>query len=166
MELVKCKRLECEVMLPHKKCGAWIKIYCSGRCRSTDHSRQTRGTQSKETLDFYKIAICKRQQTDHARYLKLVNGAKIRSIEVFLTEEQYSEIVKDGVCFYCGLDLFNGRTFRTCVDRYDRKIGYTFENCRACCWRCNEIKGSLERWFSIERAVSLLKEAIEGIKCI
>lgn len=51
-------------------------------------------------------------------------------------------------CHYCGADIFwaeyntntNGSNYN--LDRKDNAIGYSKENCVACCGRCNESKSN------------------------
>ena len=154
---MKCLAHDCDKQFEP---NTWNQIFCSSKCNRRTKSRNERSTRTSEKNDFYNIAINKRRQTVHGRFLKLIGTSQVRFIPVEITEAQYADLIKDNRCFYCDEQLFDGTTFRTCIDRYNHKLGYVLGNCRPCCWRCNEIKGSLERWFSPERSIELLKEVI------
>jgi len=64
--------------------------------------------------------------------------ARKRNIPVTLTLEQYVELVRRNHCAYCGGDLPPAGSG---LDRKNSSLGYTFENCVACCRACNEIRG-------------------------
>lgn len=64
--------------------------------------------------------------------------AKKRKIPVVLTLEQYTELVRRNACAYCGETL---PVAGSGLDRKNSTLGYTFDNCIACCRACNEIRG-------------------------
>ena len=78
------------------------------------------------------------------RYRK---GAEVRGILFNLTAEQLDELIQRD-CFYCGIapqqvnrQRGNAGAFRyNGVDRLVNRLGYFFENCVACCGKCNIAK--------------------------
>lgn len=80
-------------------------------------------------------------------FRRYVSGAKTRSLEFSLSEEEFKNLAgKD--CYYCGIKpnsktpprstgeefVYNG------VDRLNPALGYTKENSVACCTICNYMK--------------------------
>lgn len=81
------------------------------------------------------------------------NGAKERSIEWDLTEEQFEEITQKD-CYYCGAKpnnksyhfqagAINGSYIYNGLDRVDNTKGYTINNVVPCCKICNMAKNNL-----------------------
>jgi hypothetical protein len=77
-------------------------------------------------------------------YNQYKTGAQLRGYSFELNEQQFYTLIK-GDCCYCGRHpgkrkgtklLCNG------IDRADNTQGYTIENCRSCCGKCNWMKGS------------------------
>jgi hypothetical protein len=89
------------------------------------------------------------------------SNARRRGIEFTLTFEQYSSIVSENKCLYCGGPLpYRGSG----IDRKHFEIGYVIGNCVPCCSRCNDLKGRLETCgFSYDRVLQLLAELNGGI---
>lgn len=157
---VKCSNIKCDILILPIRFGGNVQKFCSRRCLSTDRSRRGRLTRTPEKQAQYDVAIHEWQKSTHGRYKRLVQTSRNRKIALCITEQEYESLVSLKFCFYCGLDAFEKSAAGSGIDRYDRLKGYTLDNCRLCCWRCNEIKGSLERWFLPERSIELLKEAI------
>lgn len=67
---------------------------------------------------------------------RLKKGAKERSINYELTNEEYKNMI-NRKCFYCGIKE------NISIDRIDSKKNYTFDNTVPCCKMCNYLKGSL-----------------------
>lgn len=65
-----------------------------------------------------------------------------------LTYEDFLEITNCPFCEYCGSDIawtkhhLHGNSHRYNLDRKDNLEGYHKGNVVACCWECNQIKGS------------------------
>jgi hypothetical protein len=73
-----------------------------------------------------------------------------------LSFEEYSDLIKDRVCTYCGGQL---PRVETGLDRLDESKGYVLGNCVPCCCPCNDRLGEFTRvGFSRKRALELLKE--------
>ena len=70
-------------------------------------------------------------------------NAETRGRTFFLSIEDFERLTKMN-CAYCdrppaqksGAYLYNG------LDRVNTHAGYSLENCKACCWECNRMKGS------------------------
>jgi hypothetical protein len=80
-----------------------------------------------------------------------VKNARIRKIEWLLTRELFDNLIAQN-CFYCGLAPSNKIKsarldgfilYYSGIDRKDSTLGYTVENCVACCSTCNYAKGSM-----------------------
>jgi hypothetical protein len=70
-----------------------------------------------------------------------------RNIPVSLSYEEFLEFTKATACYYCGSPLVWAERIRhkeyvgTNLDRKDNSLGYSKENCVACCGSCNRTKG-------------------------
>lgn len=87
------------------------------------------------------------QSSMNSLYEKYNRTAKIRGYEFDLTKDDFKKLTSSN-CFYCnkkpsqiakytnqfGEYVYNG------IDRVDNGIGYTIENCVACCGICNRAK--------------------------
>lgn len=84
-----------------------------------------------------------------AIYNLLVNGAKLRGLELSITYEDYVKFTENGSCHYCGSSIQwiahsisrNGQNYN--LDRMDSSKGYHTWNCVQCCSRCNQTKSNL-----------------------
>eukprot|EP00918_Siedleckia_nematoides_P003387 GHVU01007650.1.p1 GENE.GHVU01007650.1~~GHVU01007650.1.p1 ORF type:complete len:554 (-),score=17.89 GHVU01007650.1:5-1666(-) len=71
-------------------------------------------------------------------YAQYKRGARGRCLPFTITEEQFDILVgKDERCVFCGCLGAGG------IDRWDNTEGYTWENCKTCCWSCNASKGRM-----------------------
>ena len=85
-----------------------------------------------------------------------ISGARERDLIFELTIERFRKLTKSN-CFYCGSKpkrvrdrngshIFkNSKYIYNGVDRLDNRVGYTNENCVACCTDCNIAKGTKSR---------------------
>lgn len=77
------------------------------------------------------------------------NGANIRGYEFSLSNDQFSNLIKQG-CFYCGrlpykiVKRRNASIVVNGIDRVDNTKGYSVENCVPCCSVCNKAKMQME----------------------
>jgi len=83
-------------------------------------------------------------------YKKYKEGATARGYDFDLDEKTFKRLVDDN-CYICGRSplavskngsdrssyVYNG------IDRVNNLLGYNKDNCRACCKRCNIVKGSI-----------------------
>lgn len=76
-------------------------------------------------------------------------GAKAAGREWTLTQEQYTAIMGDRRCFYCGGDC--GKSAG--LDRVDSSKGYTPDNVVPCCLECNSSKRDWPQSVFISRLV-------------
>ena len=84
-------------------------------------------------------------------------SAAAREIEFKLTKDEVRDLTKEN-CFYCGAEpetvyashLPNGGYVYNGVDRKDSSLGYSLENCVACCKMCNWMKNT----FSVEKFIA------------
>jgi 5-methylcytosine-specific restriction endonuclease McrA len=92
------------------------------------------------------------------KYAIFKSKAKEYKKEFTVTREEYESLVSKGLCEYCSGPLPK-RGYG--VDRKDHRLGYTIENCAACCEHCNRKKGNLEGLgFFYPRTVELLLELL------
>ena len=91
--------------------------------------------------------------------------AKKRNLEYSLTRNQFETLVL-GTCFYCGRLKQNikrgqgktsGDSAYNGIDRVNPILGYTPDNCVSCCWKCNNMKGTLESAEFFDHITSILK---------
>jgi hypothetical protein len=80
----------------------------------------------------------------------LLKAARQRNIEVTLSFNDYIDIINNNTnCHYCSTLLvwseFGGpnRYMGYNIDRKDNDLGYTRDNCVACCDRCNKSKSNI-----------------------
>lgn len=66
------------------------------------------------------------------------NSSKRKGRVWGLTDCFAMEIMLFGQCIYCG-DSYD----RLGIDRMDSSIGYVPDNVAPCCWKCNDMKGTL-----------------------
>jgi hypothetical protein len=91
----------------------------------------------------------------------LVRGAKARNLSVDITYEQFLEFTKINKCHYCHTPLVwleyrtrknPNKSMTYNIDRKDNDLGYTMENCVACCSRCNKGKSNIftyNEWYQM-----------------
>lgn len=117
---------------------------------------------------------CRNQQHDktiHAairRYFgNTRHGAKLRGYIFDLSLTQFHDLIKQA-CYYCGdnTDIKQIRDRNTSkywdlrangIDRFDNTLGYTIDNCVACCERCNYMKQALTAQTYIEHCYKVIK---------
>lgn len=100
-------------------------------------SREYRRKRYKNDPEFRKRCTIQSLRPKTPRYFfrKYRYGAKERSLSFELSFEEFQEI-RNRKCYYCGSDKKIG------IDRKDNSKGYFVENCVACCWPCNKVKGA------------------------
>jgi hypothetical protein len=82
----------------------------------------------------------------HNRYRR---QAKIRGVSFELSKPQFLQLTRQD-CYYCGAlpsqhgksKRKNGEYLYNGIDRVNNNIGYTVDNCVACCGECNSMKSS------------------------
>lgn len=84
-------------------------------------------------------------------YRSYKRDAFTRGYSFSLTIEEFKKITKQN-CYYCNSSpqnchkniakYYNGVYTYNGIDRKDNKLGYTAENCVACCNLCNKMKGT------------------------
>lgn len=92
------------------------------------------------------------QITGEERAFKKIikDRAKKAGIEVSMLAKEFIEIATQN-CFYCGdppfprpyLSTRGVDVYLNGLDRSDNSLGYTKENCVACCKKCNTAKGKM-----------------------
>lgn len=83
------------------------------------------------------------------RYSSFKSQAKRHKRKVDLTLEQYREVIKSGLCHYCGETL---PTQGSGLDRKDSNKDYSIDNVVSCCKRCNS---TFMHWYSYEEKLKL-----------
>ena len=98
-----------------------------------------------------KIKSKEKSQTLNGRFGTYKRGAKVREIDFTLTLEEFKSFWQQN-CYYCN------RSIATVgLDRIDSSIGYSVDNVRSCCSRCNYMKldSTEEQWY--EDMLTILK---------
>ena len=141
--------------------GREIYIKCRCICGNITKTR-------KDRLDKVKSCGCKSRNSvnGEAAFNKVYSGyrggAKRRGLVFDITKEQFRKITKDS-CVYCGVEPSRksmsktGEYIYNRIDRLDNNKGYTVDNCRACCTRCNFFKGTMASNVFLETAISIVK---------
>lgn len=85
----------------------------------------------------------------HSLMNKYKQRSKKKNIEFSLTEEEFRNITSAN-CYYCGCpprkvtkEKCNSKYTYNGIDRIDPLKGYTLENSRTSCWRCNAAKNDM-----------------------
>lgn len=97
----------------------------------------------------------KRRRTIEGKYKTFLDNSSRRNFEVFLSLEDYRNLVEDRACTYCGNELPEAGSG---LDRKDCSIGYTMDNCVPCCTTCNRIKGDNISYSEMFEVIKLLKK--------
>lgn len=74
-----------------------------------------------------------------SKYFKIKGHAKRRKKHFSLDKDVFKQIMSSKKCSYCKCKLTHKIIT---LDRLDNSIGYTNDNCYACCMSCNRIKWS------------------------
>lgn len=125
--------------------------------RTKDHDRYHLGGK--------KQALESRAKTDHAGYLLLKTRAKRYGREVLVTFDEYTTLVAEKLCAYCGTSLTEVGGYK--LDRLDNSKDYEISNLVCCCKKCNLAKGLLERWgYKYPEIVQMVLRLRSGTHCI
>lgn len=74
-------------------------------------------------------------------YNKYKDRANKKNFEFSITENEFITITQKP-CYLCGKQTDGNH--KNGIDRYNSKIGYVLENCRACCGDCNYMKRNFD----------------------
>ncbi len=94
-------------------------------------------------------------------------GAKIRKLEWRLENKDFYSLTQEP-CVYCGSKKSNSARKSLSpfdyngVDRVDNNEGYYKENCVACCWLCNRMKGNLSLREFLEKIEDIFYHSTMG----
>lgn len=85
---------------------------------------------------------------DHYKQYRI--RARNKKLAFSLDINEFNKIVREN-CYYCNSEpVYNALSKRTYhdyyangIDRIDSKQGYTPQNCRPCCWTCNQAKKTM-----------------------
>jgi hypothetical protein len=89
--------------------------------------------------DFYKTWECYYNRFRHAPYEYYKREAEERNLAFNLSKSQYNELLKSP-CYICNATHTKGNG----IDRVDNsKREYSYDNCKACCTSCNNMKHTL-----------------------
>ncbi len=130
---------------PCKRCETTSKYLSNGRCVGCTRAQNEL---KARTVEFKVYQREYRQRPDirarrradpQERLRQTKTNAKVRGLDFALTDEQALELFKQP-CHYSGHmpDPLNG------IDRWNNNAGYTPENSVACCFQCNDAKGSMD----------------------
>ena len=104
-------------------------------------------------------------------YASYRSRAEKKELEFSITNDEYKSIILQD-CYLCGKKSTDTNT--NGVDRVDNTVGYTTENCKACCKECNHMKNNfvldvlidkIERIYNIwkDRELPVLPAQIHSI---
>lgn len=97
--------------------------------------------------------------TVRSRFRTLKKSAKRKGIPLTLTLEQYTAVVQNAGCFYCGDSL---PKVGYGLDRRKYLDGYNASNVVPCCTPCNRLKGRMEASGVSLEAVIKIAEVVWG----
>lgn len=72
-------------------------------------------------------------------YASYRSRAEKKELEFAITHDDYKSIIMQD-CYLCGKESTETNT--NGIDRVDNTVGYTVENCKACCKECNHMKNN------------------------
>lgn len=136
---------------------------CSKCDKYKSHSNFYPDKTSKDGLRSW-CSLCERirhQQTKHTvskRMSRYKDNAKRKNIQFSLSPDEFKSITSKP-CIYCGgysesvLSRFCG------IDRINSYKGYIKSNVVPCCWRCNDMKGTLTKKQFIQHIRKIYKKA-------
>lgn len=78
-------------------------------------------------------------RTPKTRYTDCLRHARYKSLEWFISFEDYINLIKQK-CFYCEGPLPETKVG---LDRKNNNIGYTLDNVVPCCRYCNQLKSNI-----------------------
>jgi hypothetical protein len=132
-------------------CGRVTDVHSSSL---TQKKAQSCGCLHKELLvsqnKARSVPIRERLITHQFRIYRI--GAEKRGLVFELTKEQVASLTFQH-CYLCNIapsNAWKGLSYSG-IDRVDNAVGYTAKNSRACCWECNNAKGTM----NIERFISM-----------
>lgn len=97
------------------------------------------------------------RQTFKGKLLSYKVGAEKREIEWRLSDDEFKSFWQKP-CSYCGSEI---ETIG--VDRLDSSIGYTIDNCTACCTTCNRMKLLMSKDEFINQIKLILKHITQKL---
>jgi hypothetical protein len=119
-----------------EKAREYRKIYYQKNAEKERNTRKAYYAQNKSK----ELEENKRyKRTLLGRYNQLKSAAKKRKSEC-ISFEEYKNLLKDDMCYYCGKSL-NETGYA--LDRVDSSKGYTLGNVRTCCSKCNSAKNNM-----------------------
>lgn len=90
-------------------------------------------------------------------YSEYKRSAKKRGLQFDIPFNNFI-LFSDSPCYYCGEELDQIR-----LDRVDNNLGYILSNVKSCCWKCNNMKSSLNDIEFLEHVSKILLHQ-EGMK--
>ena len=103
--------------------------------RSSSHTKKSNKVRYRSQCIECTLLYVRR---DTGRYSSYMESAKRKGREFSLTKDDFCSFKKE--CFYCGSKMLQVR-----LDRIDNDIGYTKDNVRSCCKKCNYFKFTLTK---------------------
>lgn len=102
----------------------------------------------------------------HDRYAVSVKGKFVRAKRSAiykgytwdLTIEQYACLIQSNICIYCSDSL---PTRGSGLDRKNSELGYSVDNCVACCFRCNAMKSNFWSYEEFKVGFNGFMEAVK-----
>lgn len=110
-----------------KSCGCLRKLISSKNCIKLPHG----------------------EAAFNALYYSYKISTKNKKYTFNLSKNEFRSLTNNN-CYYCDIKpykkmfrkSFNGPYYYNGIDRIDNTKGYLIENCRTCCWECNQLKSS------------------------
>lgn len=162
-EILKLGRRGCTVCGSVKELGEFHKTRSGSpeaSCKSC--TRERNNNNYRKRSDQYKSRLRGNKRLLHQRWARTKGALKHRSKiprEFSITLEEYSNIVKDNACIYCGGPL--PKTMGG-LDRLDNNKGYTKENVVPCCFTCNSMRGNHLSHEEMKAVANFIKELRNG----
>ena len=75
--------------------------------------------------------------TNSGKFNSMKKSAKRRGLPCEITQEEFNNILKAKICFYCDSSIEN--TGGSSLNRIDSSKGYSIDNVKPCCSACNYI---------------------------
>lgn len=94
-------------------------------------------------------------RTIKGKYNQLKANSKPRGLEVQISFEQYTEILKENKCYYCDMSLTG--TAGCSLNRVDNNKGYLIDNVKPCCKFCNSIMNNFTKEELKNRVYKIIK---------
>jgi hypothetical protein len=93
--------------------------------------------------------------SEKQKYYRLRAAAEKRNLDNTISFEEYCKIIKDRECHYCDISFADEVGYN--LNRVDSNKGYTPENVKPCCGKCNILMSNFSKEDLKARLIKIYK---------